>query len=123
MTAMNRLLLVTGIFCTTLPALADTPEVVEAHASRTGDFWSISVTLSHPDSGWDHYADAWQILAPDGTTLGTRDLAHPHVEEQPFTRSLDGLTIPKGLDHVMIRVRCNLDGWSPRLIWLDLPNE
>jgi hypothetical protein len=30
------------------------------------------------------------VRAPDGTRLGIRDHLHPHVEEQPFTRSLAG---------------------------------
>ena len=43
------------------------------------------VTVQHADTGWDHYADAWEVLAPDGTVLGTRTLLHPHTDEQPFT--------------------------------------
>lgn len=94
-----------------VPALADPPRVTAATATRDGATWTISVTLSHPDSGWDHYASAWEVLAPDGTLLGTRDLAHPHVDEQPFTRELAGVVIPEGVGHVLIRPRCTLDGW------------
>ncbi|WP_263735034.1 hypothetical protein [Defluviimonas sp. WL0002] len=123
---MNRLSLVLPIAALSIvlagaPVLADTPEVIAAKANRLDHAWSISVTLSHPDTGWDHYANAWQVLAPDDSVLGTRTLTHPHVEEQPFTRSIDHVVIPEGFDHVLIRVRCNLDGWSPRLIWLELP--
>jgi hypothetical protein len=39
-------------------------------------------------------------------------LLHPHVAEQPFTRSLSGVTIPEGLTEILIRPRCNVDGWS-----------
>ena len=93
------------------PALADPPRVTAATAKREGASWTISVTLSHPDTGWDHYASAWEVLAPDGTVLGTRELSHPHVDEQPFTRELSGVEIPDGIGHVLIRPRCTLDGW------------
>lgn len=93
-------------------ARADYP-VIEAATARPGaDGWTFSVTLSHPDSGWEHYADGWEVLGPDGTRLGLRELAHPHVNEQPFTRSLSGVSVPEGLDEVQIRARCNTDGWG-----------
>ena len=56
--------------------------------------WSVSVTLRHADTGWEHYADAWRILGPDDTELGQRVLYHPHETEQPFTRSLSGVKTP-----------------------------
>ena len=91
---------------------ADPPQVVAARADNLGGAWTISVTLRHPDTGWDHYADGWEVLSPDGKRLGMRVLAHPHVNEQPFTRSLSGVLIPDGLDHVLIRARCNKTGWA-----------
>jgi hypothetical protein len=94
------------------PAFADPVEIVSATAQASRGTWSFDVTLRHPDTGWDHYADAWEILAPDGTSLGIRELAHPHEDEQPFTRSLSGIAIPAGIDHVLIRARCNVDGWG-----------
>lgn len=35
--------------------------------------------------------------------MAVRELAHPHVHEQPFTRSLDGVEIPEGVEKVTIR--------------------
>lgn len=98
------------------PALADHP-VVEA-AELNGQ--TLSVTLRHPDTGWDHYADGWEALTPDGTSLGIRELAHPHVEEQPFTRSLSGVNIPDGVEALHIRARCNDTGWSEQVFVLPL---
>ena len=83
-------------------ALADAPVITAATASRSGDSWRFEVTLSHPDSGWDHYADAWRVLA------------HPHVDEQPFTRALGNVHIPPGITEVRIEARCLTDGWSGR---------
>lgn len=93
------------------PAFADAP-VVEA-AIISGD--RVSVTLSHPDTGWDHYADGWEVLDAEGNSLGIRELAHPHVNEQPFARALSGVAIPDGVDVVYVRARCNVDGWSETL--------
>jgi hypothetical protein len=97
----------------TSAAMAESPVVTAATASFDGAAWRFDVTLTHPDSGWDHYADAWEVVAPDGTVLGTRELAHPHEDEQPFTRSLSGIAIDEAIDHVLIRARCNVDGWGP----------
>lgn len=103
------------------PALADAPEIDAVTASRGGEGWQFSVTLSHPDTGWDHYADGWQVELADGTVLGTRVLAHPHVQEQPFTRSLSGVVIPDGIDMVYLRARCSVDGWNPGTTVFELP--
>ena len=97
------------------PALADPPVINAVTASRSGDTWSFDVTLSHGDTGWDHYADAWRVLDPQGNELGVRNLAHPHVEEQPFTRSLSNVRVPADVTEVDIQARDNLTGWSPTL--------
>ena len=47
----------------------------------------FSVTLKHGDEGWDHYANQWDVMTMDGKLLKSRVLYHPHVDEQPFTRS------------------------------------
>lgn len=104
------------------PSRADAPRIVAAVA-RPGaqGLWQFEVTLVHPDSGWDHYASAWEVLTPDGARLGLRELAHPHVDEQPFTRALSRTAIPEGVTEVVIRARCNLDGWAPAGFTLTLP--
>lgn len=94
------------------PALADDAVIEAAVAQNSGSSWSFSVTLSHEDTGWDDYADGWRVVAEDGTELGLRVLYHPHVDEQPFTRSLGGVTIPEGVDTVFIEARTNVDGWG-----------
>jgi hypothetical protein len=94
------------------PALADLPVVEDVTATRMGDVWRFDVTVGHADEGWDHYADAWEVLGPDGTRLGLRPLAHPHVTEQPFTRSLGGVTIPEGVKTVTVRARDSVHGWG-----------
>ena len=102
-------------------AVAGDVEIVEATARQSGDTWSFSVTLKHGDTGWDHYADLWQVYTPDGKLLGERVLLHPHVEEQPFTRSLSGVSVPDELDEVIIRARDSVHGVSPQEFNLKLP--
>jgi hypothetical protein len=103
------------------PALADPPIIQNVVVSRSGDLWRFDVTIRHDDSGWDHYADAWRIVGPEGQPLGMRNLAHPHVREQPFTRSLSGVRIPEGITEVGIQARDNVDGWAEQIKTVRLP--
>ncbi|MGR3712510.1 MAG: hypothetical protein ACU0A6_05260 [Shimia sp.] len=107
-------------FMTTVSAHADAPQITDARASQQGSTWRFDVTLLHPDTGWDHYADGWRVELPDGTVLTTRVLAHPHVNEQPFTRSQSGVQLPAGTETVLIRSRCIVDGWSKNTYALEL---
>jgi hypothetical protein len=104
-------ILAASLLCTA-PLWASPSVIAGAEAQKTGETWRISVTLRHPDTGWDHYADGWEVLTLDGVSLGTRVLAHPHVTEQPFTRSLGGITVPAGVTMLVIRARCNIDGYA-----------
>lgn len=104
------------------PALADKADIVDATARQDGDgTWTFSATVAHGDEGWDHYADAWRVVGPDGTVYGTRELAHPHVDEQPFTRSLSGVAIPDGTGEVTIEARDSVHGWGGTSLTLTLP--
>jgi hypothetical protein len=70
-------------------------DVLEVQVSKTSkNVYSFTVTVAHNDTGWKHYANKWDIIDKEGTLLGTRVLHHPHVEEQPFSRSLSGVKIP-----------------------------
>ena len=62
-------------------------ENVESVRQSNGNY-QFAVTLRHADKSWDHYANFWQVQSEDGKVLGKRVLHHPHVNEQPFTRSL-----------------------------------
>ena len=98
----------------TSPAIAGEVIVTEVKATMTTPgIYRFDVTLLHADEGWDHYADAWEVLDPDGNILATRILAHPHINEQPFTRSLTGVEIPDGLKEVIIRGRDSVHGIGP----------
>ncbi|UZD91060.1 hypothetical protein [Cognatishimia activa] len=115
---MKRILIV--LLAVAGPAFADPATIEAVEARQNGDSWRFDVTLSHPDTGWDHYADGWRVLDLSGEVLGTRILHHPHVNEQPFTRSLGGVVIPSGTQQVQIQARDNLEGWAGELVTLDL---
>lgn len=95
-----------------LPLHADPPEIVGVRLTQTGETWRADVTLRHGDTGWDDYADGWRVETPGGRVLATRVLFHPHVDEQPFTRSQGGIAIPGTVAEVHIRARTNTDGWD-----------
>ncbi|MEM7411166.1 MAG: hypothetical protein AAF430_13100 [Myxococcota bacterium] len=95
------------------PALGGPADVVAAEAECNAQrVCTFRVGVRHADAGWDHYADRWQVLAPDGTVLATRILHHPHVEEQPFTRSLRDVEIPTGLTEVRVRAHDSVHGFG-----------
>ena len=104
-----------------LPALAGEADVVDARARLSGGTWTFDVTVRHADTGWEHYADAWRVVGPDGTVYGARTLVHPHVEEQPFTRSLSGVVIPEAVTTVLIEAHDSVHGWGGRDFTLALP--
>lgn len=89
------------------------PDVLSATATMAADgTWDISATLSSPYDSPERYADAWRVIGTDGTVYGVRELTHDHAAEQPFTRSLDGVTIPDDEEHVTIEGRDQISGWG-----------
>ena len=85
--------------------------VAECNYNRVCKF---DVTISHADEGWEHYANGWQIFTPAGELLGRRVLAHPHVNEQPFTRSIRNIKIPATVDTVVFIAQDSVHGESER---------
>lgn len=89
--------------------------------------WTFHVTVSHPDTGWEDYADGWDVITPEGTVLKpdpespfTRLLLHPHVDEQPFTRSQSSIAIPEDMTQVRVRAHDLVDGYGGREVIVDL---
>ena len=88
------------------------PDIIDATAEQTNLGWAFAVTVSSPYDSAARYADAWRIVGPDGAVYGTRELAHDHAAEQPFTRSLQAVEIPEGVDVVVIEGRDQANGWG-----------
>lgn len=124
---MKRLQVILIILCAVgalySPAHGGEVDVVRVEASRTAPgVYSFRVTLRHDDAGWDHFADRWEVRDADGVVLATRVLAHPHVDEQPFTRGLSGVSIPHGLSQVTIVGHDSVHGHGGMEMTVDLPD-
>ena len=120
MTQVNHALTIALFGLIAGSAAADPAVVEEVKARESGGAWRFDVTLSHGDTGWDDYADGWRVVLEDGQVLGTRELLHPHVNEQPFTRSLSGVIIPDQVETVFIEARTNVEGWDATRFSVDL---
>lgn len=101
-------------------AIAGEVEIVKVRFEQRAGSWQVSTTLRHADSGWDHYADAWRVVDEQGNVLGTRTLFHPHETEQPFTRSLGDLSLPKAVVTVFVEAHDKVHGWSKQRVRVDL---
>lgn len=86
----------------------------------TGKF-NFSVTLKHADKSWDHYANVWQVETTAGEVLAKRVLQHPHINEQPFTRSLSAVVIEGDIKEVIIVAGCTVDGINSNKFAVTLP--
>ena len=106
----------------TAAAYAGEADVVDVTVRMTGEnTCSFDATVRHADAGWKHYADKWDVAAPDGTVLGTRVLYHPHVDEQPFTRSLSGVKIPASVSEVTVQAHDSVHGYGGRTATVVVP--
>ncbi|MGJ8647925.1 MAG: hypothetical protein ACSHXJ_13585 [Marinomonas colpomeniae] len=95
---------------------------VKASQSLNGN-WCFDTQVRHNDEGWQHYADAWQVVNQQGDVLGERTLFHPHDNEQPFTRRLCDVQIPANVTKVTVRAKCNLHGFGGQGIVVDISSS
>lgn len=99
-------------------------DVTFVKAIQTGDQrWKFEVTVNHRDTGWEDYANGWDVVLPDGNVIlvspndkFTRPLAHPHVNEQPFTRTQQNLLIPTGTPSVTVRAHDLVDHYGGKVV-------
>ncbi|MFK7891625.1 MAG: hypothetical protein AB8B63_12495 [Granulosicoccus sp.] len=102
-------------------SMAGKADVINASVVLLSDGrYRIDATVKHADTGWEHYANRWEVLAEDGSVLGLRELAHPHVNEQPFTRSLT-LSLPAGITRVTLRANDSVHGLGGQSFELTIP--
>ena len=102
-------------------ALAGEADVEDVKITCAASVCELAVTVRHADEGWDHYANRWEVLGPDGTVLATRILRHPHVKEQPFTRALPGVRIPAGVTAVTIRAHDSVHAHGGAEVTVEVP--
>ncbi len=122
---MYRSVLVTAALLVStlaLPVAAGEADVVDVSVTKTGPgTYRFSVTVAHGDTGWDHYANRWDVVDDKGNVLATRILHHPHVNEQPFTRSLSGVKIPSNLKSVILRAHDSVHETGGKEMTVNLP--
>lgn len=95
-------------------------EIVKVVLTKHTGTWRADVTLNHADTGWKHYADAWRLVDGQGNEIGKRTLYHPHVNEQPFTRSLSNFKIPKDTKIFFVEAHDINRGWSKNKVKIDM---
>ena len=116
-----------GIFFMSLnsvPVSAGEASVLKVRATLSPDgSYRFDATVRHDDTGWDHYADRWDVLDASGNVLATRVLLHPHETEQPFTRSLTGVRLPDGISRITVRAHDKIHGNGRVTYTVDLPKK
>ncbi|MEM9329745.1 MAG: hypothetical protein AAGA53_00365 [Pseudomonadota bacterium] len=117
-------LIISALFMSflTYASIAGEADVLDVKVRPSGDEFRFAVTVRHDDTGWDHYADGWEVVGEDGTVYGKRVLAHPHVDEQPFTRA-GTFKIPDGIKTVIIRAHDSVDAYGGKEIKVALPGR
>ena len=120
-------LLIWVVICTIIigaTAYAGEADIVDVGILMTGkNSFHFDATVRHADEGWKHYADKWDVVAPDGKVLGTRTLYHPHVDEQPFTRSLSGVKISESIKQVTVRAHESVHKYGGKTVTVAVPSK
>ncbi len=100
------------------------PDVVSVKVqSRGADAFDFDATISSPYDTPQRYADGFRASGRDGTIYGERKLFHDHASEQPFTRDLYGVNIPRGVKAVVIQARDQKHGYGGRSVEVALPGR
>ena len=100
------------------------PDVMGAKVrSSAPDTFDFDVTVSSPYDTPQRYADAFRVATRDGTVLGERKLLHDHAAEQPFTRDLYGVKVPRAIRVVVVQARDQRYGYGGKVIEVVLPGR
>ncbi len=124
MSKMKKILffLVLILFVYLSASYAGEADVIQVDTKQFNDnTYHFNVTISHKDTGWKHYVNKWDIIGKDGIVFGARTLHHPHVNEQPFTRSLSGVVIPVHIKSVTIRAHDSMHQYGGKVITVEIP--
>ncbi len=98
------------------------PDVVAAKVRANGvDAFDFDVTVSSPYDTPRRYADAFRVMGKDGVVYGERILLHDHANEQPFTRDLYAVRIPRSVRVVVVQARDQQFGYGGKTLEVQLP--
>lgn len=87
------------------------------------DTFDFDVTVSSTYDRPSRYADGFRVVTQQGALLGARKLWHDHQGEQPFTRDLHGVKVPKNLRVVVVQARDQVNGYGGKAIVAALPGR
>jgi len=100
------------------------PDVLSARIRPSGsNGFDFDVTVSSPYDTPQRYADAFRVMGKDGVVYGERVLWHDHAGEQPFTRDLYGVKVPRGVKVVVLQARDKRFGYGGKTIEIALPGR
>ena len=100
------------------------PDVVDVKVKASGENrFDFDVTLSSPYDTPQRYADAIRITSVAGLVYAERVLLHDHADEQPFTRDLQGVSIPARVRAVAVQGRDQKFGYGGRIVQVALPGR
>lgn len=100
------------------------PDVLTAKVQPSGpETFDFDVTVSSPYDTPQRYADSIRVMGQEGTVYGERKLMHDHADEQPFTRDVYGVKIPKGVRVVVVQGRDRQFGYGGKTIEVTLPGR
>lgn len=107
---------------TGVPAARRFPDVVAVQVRASGaETYDFDVTVSSPYDTPRRYADAFRVTGKDGKVFGERKLLHDHADEQPFTRDLHGVVIPRGVRAIVVQARDQQFGYGGKSVEVVLP--
>lgn len=126
-------LLAAGVLCGALLAAvvqAGEADVLAVEVScepspedRPESICQFSVTVQHEDTGWEHYANRYDLLDVEGNLIAPRILRHPHVDEQPVRRGIRGLAIPHSVKRIKVRANDSVHSLGGAEVTVDVPHE
>ena len=100
------------------------PNVVAVKVKSSGaDTFNFDATISSPYDSAQRYADAFRVIGIDGQVFGERKLLHDHADEQPFTRDLYFVKIPRGIRVVVVQARDQKYGYGGNTVDVILPGR
>lgn len=103
---------------------ASEADVLDVEVIDKGDNrYTFNVTIRHEDTGWDHYADRWEILNLQEEIIAVRSLRHPHMKQESFTRSLPFVPVHQDTKEIKVRAHCSVDGFTGKQVVIKLPGE
>lgn len=100
------------------------PDIVAVKARASGpDIFDFDVTVSSPYDTPARYADAFRVSTLAGEVLGERKLLHDHQGEQPFTRDLYSVKVPRQIKTVVVQGRDQKYGYGGKTVQVQLPGR